>query len=709
MLRLPTSIRISILILLVLSSLASLFAIYRRFHVESSNRRVELAVEWQEVMQLAQSANRNVDEVLARFKEQRLTTLIIAEDTFTSLELQGMLHPTHRTLSENRHVTAVFVDNPILFTRIQANLDMRGLLMPALKRREKFADATRTIFVLQQDGGYVGGTIVGTKALATPADYSWLRTTGLGLPLEATETATRLGLRIAARVNNFPGVTQTSARATLEQLTKQNAKIVIFSGEEVLGFRGLEKTVAEMFRTPEAKQQETTIAPTLLTYGAVELGKQKGDEKITDALKGDYIRVHSIQAAEMGQNDQETIVERFVRAVKERNIRFCYIRLFSYAQAVNKDDGISDPVAVNTQFLQKIARGISEGNLLTAGGYDFGAARKMPDPGVPPFVFALVALGTAGGAVWLLRVLAPMPMRVLLYFLVVFIFTAVLIAYINETGRKLVALTAGIVFPTLACLTVFPKTVGRRKSEDPNVLFLHDKVTLFSSLLFGVRGILLASAITMLGVLQVTALLASRPFMLRADQFFAIKAQHIIPVGIVGVALLLGVLANSGEGWRRYRARIGTTFSQFSAEPLRVGSTLLGIVAIGILVLVALRTGNEPGVGVSTIELRFRAFLDHVLPVRPRTKEFLFGHPALLLGLALCYRGRRRLGTIIVTAGALGQVSLLNTFCHIHSPLILSVWRAGIGLFFGMIIGAVFFIILERLLPPLSEKTEERA
>src|SRR5262249_50789545 len=137
---------------------------------------------------------------------------------------------------------------------------------------------------------------------------------------------------------------------------------------------------------------------------------------------------------------------------------------------------------------------------------------------------------------------------------------------------------------------------------------------------------------------------------------------------------------------------------------LRVGQLLLALVALAALLLIVARTGNEPGVGVSGVELRFRSVLDRALPVRPRTKEFLVGHPAFILGLALWLRGRRRIAMPLFVVGVIGQVSILNTFCHIHTPLVLSLIRDVSGLVIGAVIGLILFWIIERALPPPASR-----
>ena len=74
----------------------------------------------------------------------------------------------------------------------------------------------------------------------------------------------------------------------------------------------------------------------------------------------------------------------------------------------------------------------------------------------------------------------------------------------------------------------------------------------------------------------------------------------------------------------------------------------------------------------------------------------MVGHPALLLGIALLLARRRNWGLPLVGLGVLGQVSLVNTFCHIHTPLVVSVMRATNGLILGVLIGLVAWFVFCR-------------
>ena len=87
-------------------------------------------------------------------------------------------------------------------------------------------------------------------------------------------------------------------------------------------------------------------------------------------------------------------------------------------------------------------------------------------------------------------------------------------------------------------------------------------------------------------------------------------------------------------------------------------------------------------------EKLFRGGLEHLFSVRPRTKE-LIGHPLLVL-FFLSLPWRNRLTALLALAGLLGQVSILNTFCHLHTPLALTLHREGLGLGIGLISAALW-------------------
>ena len=329
MLHISPGMRLALISLIAIGTIAGLFSAYKRFHVEAGNRRVEIALEWQEVSLLAQTAHRPVEDVLAEFKKSHATTLVLFEDTLNSLEQSGYLHPNRPEMKSSIANCIVDVPDREMFERIYSALKLRGL-KPYLtgssdsnssSMDNKPQTPPRTAFRTVSSSPDSS-----TALFYVNADYSALRTVGIGLSPEALMSAKIAGYRIAGRIGNSSGINEAATFDLLKALYDQGVSTVIFTGDEVLGYRGLEKQVASLLK-PNLETGHNPFPG--MAYGEVEFGKQKGDEKLSVALNGDYIRVHSIQSAEMSQLGEEEAVDRFVRAARERNIRFCYVRLFT--------------------------------------------------------------------------------------------------------------------------------------------------------------------------------------------------------------------------------------------------------------------------------------------------------------------------------------------------------------------------------------------
>ncbi|MGC8669162.1 MAG: DUF5693 family protein [Chthonomonadales bacterium] len=632
--------------IVAVASLAGLYALHKRQQVEALNRRVELTLDYTELRTLAQMTRQPLPAVLAGFRETGVTSVAITEDTLAALEAAGMVRA--EVVSS---VPTVKVCSQELLERIRAELAARGLAVTSGHTSER--PFTRFLCPAAPK-----------EAFGVAADYAVIRTVGVGLDPASVQAVRSAGLGVVARIGNFPGVNPITATAVLTRVKQTGAQVVVFQGTDVLGYRGMFTEVADAFRI------------TGLHYGQIEFGKQRGDDRLSMALRGNYIRVHSIGDAEMGQLDESEIIERFVRAARERNIRLCYIRL-PYTTG-------TDVMERNKELVGRIRKGIARGHEMS-----FGPAHPFLDTHVPDGLFALMGAGAAAGAVLaLVRVFPFASGTGLVLSVLAGAACAALAGAGGETGRKLAALLAGIAFPTLACLRSDILCVDR---EESGVAARGDA---YGALRISLGTLAAASAVTGLGILIVGGLLATRPFMMKANQFMGIKAQHAVPVLLIALAAIAG-LPRVGAAWPVEWGRMKQRAAAFFNEPTRVGTLLLTLVALAALALAVARTGNDSGVGVSTMELKFRALLDRVLPVRPRTKEFLIGHPAWVMAMALWYRGRRKWALPLFVVGVVGQVSLLNTFCHIHTPLHLSIIRGSTGLVLGAAIGAAVFLGLE--------------
>lgn len=469
------------------------------------------------------------------------------------------------------------------------------------------------------------------------------------------------GLPVIARAYNFPETNPAYLGLLQQALPAFQAKTVIFAGDEVSGWRSLVGETADMLASADH------------LFGSIEFSKQRGSMKLQEKTGHRYLRVHSISALELARYQPAEAVERFVRAARERNIRVLYVNPIT-----NGPDAIEE----NLAYIQSIREGLER------AGLSVGPASVLADVSVSPLLRILMALGVAAGAVFALLGYLRLSLLSACFWLAGLAVLFALLALVGGIGVKLLALASAMIFP------VWAVQWAARASG---------KAAPSSALLPRSLGIYLAAvALSVLGGVFVAALLASRPFMLQSDQFAGVKAAQLLPIALAFLLAAGGVLGVK-LAWPDFASRFRTTLHGLLESPVLFRYAFLGLVALVLLLLVLARSGNDAGVGVSPLELRFRALLDQILYVRPRTKEIFLGFPALLAAIWLSLKGERAWSRVLFVAGMIGLVSVVNTFCHIHSPFMLSAVRVANGVWVGALFGLVAIIIISRFVKPIPE------
>ncbi len=183
-----------------------------------------------------------------------------------------------------------------------------------------------------------------------------------------------------------------------------------------------------------------------------------------------------------------------------------------------------------------------------------------------------------------------------------------------------------------------------------------------------------ATLITLMGAFFVAALGTSRNEILTLEPFRGVALTLALPPLLLALAML------PNQDIRK------TLRDLWNAE-INLGTLGLALIALAAIALVLSRRGNTPSVGVSATEAKVRAALQDSI-IRPRTKELLL-HPAALLGTA---RGWPLwFSNLLLIAGVIGQGSIIDSFAHYHTPLLISLLRTVNGIFWGGLIG---FIII---------------
>lgn len=382
----------------------------------------------------------------------------------------------------------------------------------------------------------------------------------------------------------------------------------------------------------------------LLNQGSILILREFSDTSMArslwDAGFHRVVRGHEIPQEELSGTPRTAILARWERAVRERGIRFLILSPIP-----------GDSPKETLEYYQEVTARIA------GGGYHLGNLSLLPPE--PDWPVAIVFhLGISALVLLIsLNLFGHLPLACLLLSLNV---GALALGVRGILLRQIDALLLALLVPTYGGL----------------LLLVHVR----SGWRSGARFLLLFSAISLSAGALLGAILAHPAFLVKVAQFRGVKTALLLPP-LIGVTIYSRL---TGWGWLK-----GLLHS--SRGLLGV---LLLLASIAALIFILHRSGNTDGL-VSGIEGRVRGLLEDLLLARPRFKEFLLGHPLLFLfGAGVCQSQRsERWRPFLLFFGLIGQVSILNTFAHAHTPLSLSLLRTGNGLLLGFAFGTGIYLI----------------
>lgn len=446
------------------------------------------------------------------------------------------------------------------------------------------------------------------------------------------------GLRVIPRVRNSFAMNGGAILKKINSLYGYDT--VIFAEEEVLGYPNHLKDTAGALKTVGLK------------YGFVEFGKQYGDSDLAALCGTNVVIVHSIAPDEMGNLKRREMLERYVRAVRERNVRFLYVHLLQYPDyRWTLED-------TNASFLNDLKQE------LLARDFDLGKA-SAPE-GVKAGTIGRAMIGLAIGAGTVLAVDCFMPVGFIASLVIIIILGLI-------PSSKFLALMASLVFPIYAVISQFPA----KKSKAPITFSV------------AINSVITIAAVTTLGGVFIASLLAGPTYMLGTDMFSGVKLAVILPL----LAVAGYFFFRDEDGRIRFKSSLKKFFALLDVKVTGLFLFLLALGALAALIMI-LRSGNF-GLPVPGFEKLARSLLDNALFIRPRTKEFLIGYPALVIALIMYLRGENKWLWLVIAVGALAPVSMINSFCHVHTPLLLTIVRSCIGLILGILFGLVYYMIYQ--------------
>lgn len=409
---------------------------------------------------------------------------------------------------------------------------------------------------------------------------------------------------------------------------------------------------------PDLKPMKEVLDKHGMTIADVEFVRQVGVSRLVSMMVPNVISMHSLTRDEIISRNmsRRQIFDRMVRAAHERSIRLIIMRPYELIFGDRYTPFIADLKATK-EAIEDL-------------GYNFGTPKPLPSWPAPLTGAAACALALVFCA-WSY---------------------AVRFAGVDDgkTGLKEAALLVVASLAVAAALVKVPAAAriaggllgGLAATEAALWALEHYNKT--------IRGLLIGLFTVFACGLAIASFYGTTRAALRLTPFSGVKLTLLLPP-------LLVLLHD-------FRRKVHhESVYDILVRPAVWGElVLVGVMFIAI-VIVALRSDNVAN--VPGWEMSLRNFIERALYVRPRTKEFMVGYPALIIyyyvmrkGLAAHYREALRVASCVAFASA------INTFCHFHTELTLSIVRVFNGWWLGIIVGTVATLALAYIMIPVWEK-----
>lgn len=618
--------------LIVLSLLVCVFVGVRRINVESSYKDIQIAIRYSDVLNISKQTNQPIEKVLAEFKAVGANALFVRENTVLPVANADFMN-----FKEQGRATVYEGYELEKVYPENTNIKRANLYIEPYDR-EAF-DLIFSNLTLKGISAY--------KAVINEKDFievtvpiSILTTLGVGYNYDDLQMAADLGYVVLPQVKSWDNVSDTSVAAFIDQIKAiPNLGTIYFADSTIVG--------------PSNPEIIEMVARHGLGFVEFFSEKQKGFGALAKASSqsGSHFnveRLHTVTDAQVKQYTTDALMDRYMLALTERNLRVFLFKMPNTLD-INKD----------ANFL--VENIITFKNLAESKGYVVTDEVRPYNLPMGNYIISILA-GVAAILMFVL-LLDRIGMTKAGYILgaLGLIGYAGLLKLSPNLGLKLMALFGAIIFPTYGVM--FALEDKSRSIKETVLMFL--KISVIS---FG-------GALTIIGTISRTS------FGLGIDIFAGVKVAMLLPI------LLVLAIA--------YYQRYGLDFNYYK-ELLshKVTYLALGVLGLGAVILLVYtsRTGNTGN--ISDLELAFRQFLDTTLGVRPRTKEFLIGHPLMIL---LLYYGYKEKYIPLLVLGVIGQISLVNTYAHIHTPVMISLIRSAYGIVFGLIIGVIAIYVIKFL------------
>ena len=641
-------------VLVLIAIACSIYVGAVRIQVEQDYKTVNLSVNESDIRSLANANGKTTEEMLDILKDKGVSQVLFKESTIASLENAGDLMIAQGADVQNLSVSSSLPANlPISETNYYLVVTDDAWREQVL--REVPAKISGAV---AYDDGELGVVTVPTSIEATQSNQSKAQLAfsgiGVGFDQEWLNTVANAGFDIIAQVSSWESPTDESLEMLADDIKAvPNLCMLMFNDKYIPGYPDPDKM--EVFYQLLLDDNGDIVAP----LGQIEFSPQEGFNTLANLADKDVVRLHTISNDEMSKFEGETgesmdagiteALDRWDLAARERNMRALLVRFFSIDMpGTYYENNMAYLDALHTQL---------EDNGFTVGG----DVQEMASLDIPAAVRLLVGFGICAGFMLLLLEIGFRRLALAGFVLSALAWVGMYV--VNQTlAMQLMALASVIEFPILSCL-----------------YFLPPKKDL--SLLQSIGRLLALCAVSFIGAVLMVGVLSDKAFMLKLSSFIGVKIAHVIPIVVVPFVLYIV----------RDKKPLSLCKSLLNKALDYKWAIVFAVVAVALMIYLS-RTGNESG-EISGIEAAMRQFLNDTMGVRPRSKEFLIGYPATIL--YLMYAAKHRALWVLSIPLVIGQISLVNTYAHIHTPLLIALQRSLNGLILGILVAVVAVVVVK--------------
>ena len=642
-----------LLAFLVAGIVSGLLLVKERHYIEAQQEQIENIIDYDGLLRANAYEKRSLGEAIVSAKEAGITALAIYDRTLQKETDAGHIRMYTSNDLERLQITGVQPGTTYIGMIPGKEAYFQEVQDDLLRRLGQ-----NKVHILQTDLGPMLG-------LALPSDS--LKDMNLGISRLQAEEVAKLGFHVIVRPTNYKGATVEDVDHVFQRIDGISGVTgMIFVGKEALGYP------LHVDRTLEQLEKRQIPLVGIEAVNQLQYFPQAGFLEMANANHYKVGRLYTVSKEEVRKLTPAELIQWFYISDIERNIRYNLFPI--YEQGVDNKTALETTLFVAKQVTDK----------LQARGFTTGEASVYP----VYFPNTLLRLLTMTGVISLATLTLGQLVHIRKsYLLGLFALGSIVSVgiYILTTGTKIMsawALVAAISAPVLAMTMIFDCWSKRN----------HTGISPWRSTIESVVYLVVAALIAAIGGISIAAMLGSTQFFMEFALFRGVKLTFVAPVLLTAIAYL-----QRFPIWKGRTISSVSDVKSFITEFVQIDIKVYSLLIVGSLAVVAYvfvgRSGHTAGVPVPSWELALRRFLENTMYARPREKEFLIGHPVFMLA---AYAVGRRIPMVmhfaLSVAAVIGIASMVETFCHLRTPVYMSIARGYDGLLLGIVIGLVAII-----------------